>query len=207
MRLALLTRPVMCRLVAGTVRLVVLLTELPSGACPQLNDGVGQTRPLSSVPIDRAQQLHRCKFMRNTTLDGGVSCFSRASLPKRENRRNQSRHSPSLLQDWPFQNDSSALSLMTMRYRPAETARVFLSVGRVARAEQKIFLESLEGKLRAHGLEPRTIGRNTFTFGQPLERIKQTMHECRGLLVLAFERTRVASGMELQPDGGTAGGA
>jgi hypothetical protein len=79
--------------------------------------------------------------------------------------------------------------------------KVFLSVGRVSTPEQRIFLENLESRLRASGLEPKTIGRNTFTSGQVLQRIQATMRECRGLLVLAFERTRFSSGIELQEEG------
>src|SRR5947207_1440458 len=73
---------------------------------------------------------------------------------------------------------------------------VFLSVGRIATEEQRLFLERLEGKLRSRGLEPRTIGRNAFASDEPLERIIQVMQDCRGLLVLAFERTYVESGHE-----------
>lgn len=73
---------------------------------------------------------------------------------------------------------------------------VFLSVGRIATAEQRLFLERLEAKLRTRGLEPRTIGRNTFASDEPLDRIIQVMQDCRGLLVLAFERTYVESGHE-----------
>jgi hypothetical protein len=72
--------------------------------------------------------------------------------------------------------------------------QVFLSVGRVATPEQKTFLDKLEDKLRKRGVEPRTLGRNTFTSGQPLDKIKEEMRKSRGLLVLAFERLRFPSG-------------
>jgi hypothetical protein len=72
--------------------------------------------------------------------------------------------------------------------------RAFLSVGRVATPEQKAFLERLEAKLRNRDIEPRTIGRNSFTAGQPLEKIKEEMRQCRGLIALAFERTRFPPG-------------
>lgn len=76
--------------------------------------------------------------------------------------------------------------------------QVFLSVGRVATAEQDAFLGRLETKLRVLGLDPRTIGRNTFSSGQPLDRIKETMKASSGLIVLAFERTRAQRGVEIR---------
>jgi hypothetical protein len=78
--------------------------------------------------------------------------------------------------------------------------QVFLSVGRVATEQQRLFLDRLEAKLRNRGLDPRTIGRNTFTAGQPLDRIVEVMKGCSGILVLAFERTFVEKGYELRPD-------
>jgi hypothetical protein len=59
-------------------------------------------------------------------------------------------------------------------------------------------LERLEEKVRHVQLEPRTVGRNAFTSQQPLERVKTLMQECRGLIVLAFERMTVDSGREAQ---------
>jgi hypothetical protein len=77
--------------------------------------------------------------------------------------------------------------------------QVFLSVGRVATDRQRLFLDRLEAKLRNRGLDPKTIGRNTFTSGQPLDRIVEVMKGCSGILVLAFERTYVEKGYELRP--------
>lgn len=74
--------------------------------------------------------------------------------------------------------------------------KIFMSVGRIATQEQKAFLERLESKLRNAGLDPRSIGRNTFTSHEPLERVKELMRECRGLIVVAFERTIIERGRE-----------
>jgi hypothetical protein len=76
--------------------------------------------------------------------------------------------------------------------------QVFLSVGRVSTPAQQQVLERLEQKVRNAQLDPRTVGRNTFTSQQPLERVKTLMQECRGLIVLAFERTAVDGGREAQ---------
>jgi hypothetical protein len=72
--------------------------------------------------------------------------------------------------------------------------RAFLSVGRVANAQQKAFLDKLTSKLQNRDIDPRTIGRNAFTSGQPLDKIKEEMRKAYGLIALAFERTRFPSG-------------
>src|SRR5262245_55371207 len=86
---------------------------------------------------------------------------------------------------------------------PSEGRRmkVFVSVGRIATQEQKTFLERLEAKLRHSGLDPRSIGRNTFASHEPLDRVKELMRECRGLIVVAFERTIVERGREAREFG------
>lgn len=81
-----------------------------------------------------------------------------------------------------------------------ERISVFVSVGRTVSDEQKAFLAHLDVKLQSNDLVAKTIGRNTFTSGQPLLRIQQTMEECSGMLVVAFERTRIRGGVELQLD-------
>lgn len=80
--------------------------------------------------------------------------------------------------------------------------RAFLSVGRVSTAGQGAFVERLEAKLRNSGVETRSIGRNAFTSGQPLDKVKEEMLQCRGLVAVAFERTLFPPGgreLRLQP--------
>jgi hypothetical protein len=82
--------------------------------------------------------------------------------------------------------------------------QVFLSVGRTTDRQEKLFLEKLEEQLRAKQLDPRTIGRNTFTSGQPLDKVKDVMRGCHGAIAVVFGRT-VVSGKEYLPykDGST----
>lgn len=79
--------------------------------------------------------------------------------------------------------------------------QVFLSVGRISNAEQETFLKKLEEKLTKRDLHTKTIGRNTFTSAQPLERIREVMRQSRGLIVLAYERTVIETGIEHGPLG------
>jgi len=76
------------------------------------------------------------------------------------------------------------------------SAQVFLSVGRLATTRHRKFVHELEAKLRILAIEPHTIGRNTFTAGQPLEKIKDEMRLSRGLIVVATERTHFPTGGE-----------
>ena len=76
------------------------------------------------------------------------------------------------------------------------TTQVFLSVGRVPTTTHKQFIDKVEAKLLHRGLVSKTIGRNTFTAGQPLDKIKEEMRASRGLLVFAMKRTSF-------PDGGS----
>lgn len=72
--------------------------------------------------------------------------------------------------------------------------QVFLSVGRVPTNTHKRFLDRLDERLRNRGIESRTIGRNTFTAGQPLEKIEDEIRKSHGLLVLAMRRTEFSQG-------------
>lgn len=80
--------------------------------------------------------------------------------------------------------------------------KVFISVGRAGTNEQRLFIDAFEQRLYALGLQPHTIGRNTYTSGQPLERIRQEMEGCVGIAVIAYERYRIEQGVELAEVGG-----
>lgn len=51
--------------------------------------------------------------------------------------------------------------------------------------------------LRGRGLTPHTVGRNRFTAGAPLQTIMGDMSTSAGTAIVAFERKRVDSGIEL----------
>ena len=75
--------------------------------------------------------------------------------------------------------------------------RVFVSVGARYTPQQERFLDELEDFLRNRcGCDPRIIGKNEYPDGNPLTHIRDVMLSCHGVLVVAFERTRVVSGKE-----------
>jgi len=73
---------------------------------------------------------------------------------------------------------------------------VFLSVGGTANAEQERFVAALEDRLRAEGLIPNTVGRNTFSADAPLKTVERLMDVCVGTIVVALERSYFPSGKE-----------
>jgi hypothetical protein len=78
---------------------------------------------------------------------------------------------------------------------------VYLSVGRGYTDAYRSFVEEFDRHLKAVGLTPQTVGRNYYKNQEPLEAIADCMRECRGAVVLAFERVRIAEGVEM-PGGG-----
>lgn len=76
------------------------------------------------------------------------------------------------------------------------TKNVFLSVGGTANETQERFVSELERRLRAEGLIPHTVGRNTFSSDAPLKTVEELMSRCDGTIVLALERTFLAKGTE-----------
>jgi len=73
---------------------------------------------------------------------------------------------------------------------------VFVSVGGTATAEQEVFVQAVEQRLRSEGLNPRTLGRNAFGSEAPLKTISDLMENCVGTVVIALERTWFAEGLE-----------
>ncbi|TRW94800.1 hypothetical protein FNJ84_18205 [Paracoccus sp. M683] len=76
------------------------------------------------------------------------------------------------------------------------TKNVFLSVGGTANEAQEKFVAALEARLRAEGLVPNTVGRNTFSADAPLKTVENLMSSCDGTIVLALERTLLERGVE-----------
>src|SRR4051812_40867945 len=73
---------------------------------------------------------------------------------------------------------------------------VFVSVGTGLSERQENFVAAVESRLRAVGLNPRTIGRNTFSADAPLDAVTNLMDECAGTVVIALERFYFPSGEE-----------
>jgi hypothetical protein len=73
---------------------------------------------------------------------------------------------------------------------------VFVSVGGTATEKQEAFVRAVEDRLRIEGINPHTVGRNTFSSDSPLKTVKELMDSCRGTVVIALERTYFPSGEE-----------
>jgi len=73
---------------------------------------------------------------------------------------------------------------------------IFVSVGTTATEEQEAFVCSVEARLRAEGLVPHTVGRDTFSSDAPLKTITDLMKRCTGVIVIALERTYFPAGFD-----------
>lgn len=73
---------------------------------------------------------------------------------------------------------------------------VFVSVGGTATEQQEAFVRSVEDRLRAEGLVPQTVGRNTFSADAPLKTVTELLATCSGAVVIALERSYFPSGVE-----------
>jgi hypothetical protein len=76
---------------------------------------------------------------------------------------------------------------------------VFVSCGSADTQAQESFITAVEEQLRSHGCEPSTVGRSRFTGRQPVEFARNLIGGCDGVIVIAFERTRIIQGLE-RPD-------
>jgi hypothetical protein len=64
------------------------------------------------------------------------------------------------------------------------------------------FRDALERMLRDQcGVDPRIIGRNEYPAGTPIQHINDTMRTCDGVIIVAYERKRVKTGLD-KPGGG-----
>jgi hypothetical protein len=80
---------------------------------------------------------------------------------------------------------------------------VFVSVGSTSTKSQEDFVRAVEDRLRIEGLEPHTVGRNTFGSEAPLKTVTQLMDKCAGAVVIALERTYFAEGIDKRGGGET----
>jgi hypothetical protein len=73
---------------------------------------------------------------------------------------------------------------------------VFVSVGSTSSEQQEAFVSAIEARLRAEGLVPHTVGRNTFSSDAPLRAVTELMNQCSGAVVIALERSYFPSGFD-----------
>lgn len=77
-----------------------------------------------------------------------------------------------------------------------DLSEIFVSVGSTATDAQEKFVCAVEDRLRAEGLTPHTVGRNTFSSDAPLKAVVELMDRCAGVVVVAFERKYFPTGLE-----------
>jgi hypothetical protein len=73
---------------------------------------------------------------------------------------------------------------------------VFVSVGTGLNLQQEAFVSAIETRLRAVGLTPCAIGRNSFSADAPLRAVVDLMNRSAGAVVIALERYRFTAGVE-----------
>ena len=79
--------------------------------------------------------------------------------------------------------------------------KIFISVGSAYTDAQKKFIDAVIQWLQNEGLSPQMLGKTVYPDKQPLKVIQETMMQCDGTLVIAFERIFVNDGQEKR--GGT----
>ena len=77
--------------------------------------------------------------------------------------------------------------------------QIFLSCGRTYTKVQEDFVLALEAYLKSKNCEHRTPGRNYQTIDQPVKAARDLIGQCDGMVVVAFERIRTLSAIEM-PD-------
>ncbi len=73
---------------------------------------------------------------------------------------------------------------------------IFLSVGTPDSGAQEEFISAVEAHLKSHNCVPQTVGRSKHSLRQPVQAARDTIGECNGAIVIAFERTRILNGLE-----------
>jgi hypothetical protein len=76
---------------------------------------------------------------------------------------------------------------------------IFLSCGTPHNQAQEDFIAAVEAHLESHSCTPETVGRSKYSARQPVEASRDLISTCDGLVVIAFERTRILTGLE-KPD-------
>ena len=78
----------------------------------------------------------------------------------------------------------------------ASSLAVFVSCGTPYRIAEEEFILAVEAHLKSHGCTPITVGRSKYSVRQPVEAARDCIAECRGAIVIAFERTRILEAVE-----------
>jgi hypothetical protein len=73
---------------------------------------------------------------------------------------------------------------------------IFLSCGTPHTKAQEDFLSAIESHLRSHDCIPQTVGRSVFSVRQPVQSSRDLIASCRGVVVVAFERTRILKALD-----------
>jgi hypothetical protein len=75
--------------------------------------------------------------------------------------------------------------------------RIFISMGSPYNDEYLQFRDALEEFLRNHcKADPRIIDKNEYPSGNPLDKIREVMRTCHGVIVVAYERKYIERGTE-----------
>jgi hypothetical protein len=88
--------------------------------------------------------------------------------------------------------------MLSQHMTPAH--QIFLSVGNPDTSAQEQFISAIEDYLRSHNCEPQTVGRSKYSGRQPVQAARDTIGDCAGAVVVAFERTRILQGVD-RPEG------
>ena len=78
----------------------------------------------------------------------------------------------------------------------SDSCDIFVSVGSAATDQQEAFICAVEARLRAEGLTPHTVGRDTFSADAPLKAVTELMERCTGAVVIALERSFFPQGLD-----------
>src|SRR5262245_35309084 len=77
------------------------------------------------------------------------------------------------------------------------TPRIFISMGTPYTDEYLQFRDGLEEFLRSSCMaDPRIIDKHEYPLGSALEKIRDVMRTCHGVLVVAYERKYIEAGIE-----------
>jgi len=74
--------------------------------------------------------------------------------------------------------------------------KVFISKGSTANKKQQDFVDAVLDRLNLVDISPRIMNENEWSHEQPLKAIKKIINDCSGIVIIAFNRTEFASGME-----------
>jgi hypothetical protein len=73
---------------------------------------------------------------------------------------------------------------------------IFLSCGTPDTQAQEDFRKAVKNHLKSCNCDPHTVGENVFTSRQPIQAARDLIGSCDGVVVIAFERTRIVKGLD-----------